>query len=79
MTVTDRTDASDAEFRARFDRFGIFDEERVVEVVARALWVAEGRHPDDWGSPLRAFIEQQARLRTLAVAAVAAYRAQADR
>jgi hypothetical protein len=74
MTVTDRTDASDEEFRARFDRFGIFAEERVVEEVARAIHQEQNR-----GASWKLAADYiRSEYRRLAAAAVTAYRATQD-
>lgn len=45
--------------------------EDVVERMARAMWVAQGKHPDDWGSSeLTSFRKAQDELRRLAGAAL---------
>lgn len=63
--------------QAVIDRFGIFDEERVVEVVARAIYATWKEVLATWeGSPLPMPSDEVAA--HLAAAAVAAYRATQD-
>lgn len=81
MTVTDRTAATDAEFRSRIAPVESAPtppevvEARVVEEVARAMFAAA--HPsEDW---LTGYPEDMRKyFRRLAAAAVAAYRAAQD-
>jgi hypothetical protein len=74
-TFVDRSDATDEEFQAAVDRFGIFAEEERVEAAARAMWDAQmpmGSVPTGTWAHAEAGLQRLFRkMATAAVAAVA--------
>jgi hypothetical protein len=81
MTTTDRTTEPAGVFDAHLARWEAAeaDPDGTLERVARAMWIAEGRHPDDWGNTsLTAFLAKQDHLRYLAATAIDALRPAPD-
>jgi hypothetical protein len=81
MTTTDRTTEPAGVFDAHLARWEAAeaDPDGTLSRVARAMWIAEGRHPDDWGNTsLTAFLAKQDHLRYLAATAIDALRPAPD-